>query len=103
MTSSMGGDPIQICAVGRPQLRVAVEVVVAVGSVVETEGVLPSSAADAARGAGEGGLTAGGGTTSLAGGGATFSLEVTDGRGTCAACCSTGRLVTGFTRRSARR
>ena len=61
----------------------------AVGSVVDIEGVLPSSAT-AGGGVGVGGLTAGGGTTSLAGGGATFSLGVTDGRATCAACCSTG-------------
>src|SRR5271156_2720484 len=100
-TLSTGGDTIQICAVGRPQLRVLVDVVVAVGSAVETEGVLPSSAAG---GGGVGGLTAGGVTTSLEpGGAATFSLEVTDGRGIWEACCSTGRLVTGFTRRSARR
>ena len=88
LTSSMGGDPIQIWAVGRPQPRVVVDVVVAVGSAVETDGVLPSSAAG---GGGVGGLTAGGATTSLEGGGAaTFSLEVTDGRGIWEACCSTG-------------
>ena len=87
LTSSTGGDPIQICAVGRPQLRVLVDVVVAVGSAVETEGVLPSSAAG---GGGVGGLTAGGVTTSLEPGAATFSLEVTGGRAIWAACCSTG-------------
>jgi len=66
LTSSIGGDPVQIYAVSLSQLQVVVKVVMAVGSVVETDGVLPLRAVE---GGGVGGLTAGGPTTSLAAGG----------------------------------
>lgn len=102
-----GGWPIQICAVGLPQLGFEGDVTDL--SVPETV----ASGAGSSMGAGVGGLTAvacdGGGTAggmaSLTGvGGATFSVGATRGGGPWAGCCSTGCVeARGFTRRSARR
>ena len=74
--SSIGGDSVQSCAIGLPQLQVVVKVVVAMGWMEEGE---------------VGDLTAGGPTTSLTtSGGPTFSLNVMDGREIWVVCCSMG-------------